>query len=141
MKLLLSCVCDRAIHRSDGRLFIEGQYNDLYAPGFPARHELTLVTIAEWDREDHGRYTFKVQLLDPDGNPSIEGSGYTEVTDADTNGPAPRTYYIEPLTDVVFPKPGAYTFRIQAKGTWHEGPTLYLWETDEQPATGSPAES
>ncbi len=138
MKLLLSCVCDRAVQQPDGRIFIEGQYNDLYAPGFPAKHDLTLVSVLEWDREDHGRYTFTVELQDPNGNPSIRGSGYTEVTDADPDGPAPRTYYLEPLREVVFPVEGTYTFRIQVKGKWHEGPTLYLWESDAEPGEGSP---
>ncbi len=136
MKLLLSLVCDRANQGKDGRLFVDGQYHDLYAPGFPAKHDLTLVTVLEWDRSDHGRYTFTVELLDPDGNPSIRGSGYTEVVTADPEGPAARTYYLEPLVDVVFPKPGEYQFRIQVKGKWHEGPVLYLWENDEEPAAG-----
>lgn len=138
MKILLSLVCDRATQTEDSRLFIEGQYNDLYAPGFPAQHDFTFVSILEWDREDHGRYTFTVELLDPEGNPSIRGSGYTEVGDADPTGPAPRTYYVEPLKEVVFPMPGPYTFRIQVKGKWHDGPTLYLWETEDAEG-GAPA--
>lgn len=132
MKLLLGLVCDRAQQGTDGRLFIEGQYHDLYAPGFPAKHDLTLVTILQWDRSDHGRYNFTVELLDPAGNPSLRGSGFTEVVDADPSGPQARTYYIEPLQEVVFPFPGEYRFRIQVKGQWHEGPLLYLWEAPEE---------
>lgn len=131
MNLLLSLVCDRATQGKDGRLFVDGQYHDLYAPGFPAKHDLTLVSVLEWDRSDHGRYTFTVELLDPEGNPSIRGSGYTEVVSADPDGPAARTYYLEPLTDVVFPMAGTYQFRIQVKGTWHQGPVLYLWESED----------
>ena len=132
MKLLLGLVCDRAQQGTDGRLFIEGQYHDLYAPGFPAKHNLTLVTVLEWSRNDHGRYNFTVELLDPDGQPSLRGSGFTEVVTADADGPQARTYYIEPLEDVVFPKAGEYRFRIQVKGTWHEGPVLDLWESPEE---------
>lgn len=131
MNLLLGLVCDRAHHAPDGRLHIEGQYHDLYAPGFPAKHDLTLVTVLEWSRNDHGRYNFTVELMDPNGKPSLRGNGYTEVVAAAEGGPAARTYYIEPLKDVVFPVPGAYRFRIQVKGAWHEGPTLYLWEQSE----------
>lgn len=132
MKLLLGLVCDRAHQGPDGRLHVDGQYHDLYAPGFPAKHDLTLVTVLEWDRQDHGRFNFTVELLDPQGNPSLRGSGYTEVVEADPEGPAARTYYIEPLENVVFPLPGTYRFRIQAKGHWHDGPVLYLWETEDQ---------
>lgn len=138
MKLLLALVCDRATQDSEGRLHVSGQYHDLYAPGFPAKHDLTLVTILEWDRVDHGRYNFTVELLDPKGNPSLRGSGHTEVVQADPSGPQARTYYIEPLQDVVFPLAGEYRFRIQVKGQWHEGPVLYLWEAPEkgEPASG-----
>ena len=136
MKLLLGLVCDRAQQGSDSRLFIEGQYHDLYAPGFPAKHNLTLVTGLEWSRNDHGRYNFTVELLDPDGQPSLRGSGFTEVVSADPDGPQARTYYIEPLEDVVFPKAGEYRFRIQVKGTWHEGPVLYLWESPDEDEAG-----
>lgn len=130
MNLLLGLVCDRAHQAADGRLHIEGQYHDLYAPGFPAKHNLTLVTVLEWSRKDHGRYNFTVELVDPNGKPSLRGSGYTEVVEAAEGGPAARTYYIEPLEDVVFPVAGTYRFRIQVKGEWHEGPTLYLWEQE-----------
>ena len=131
MNLLLGLVCDRAHQGPDGRLHIEGQYHDLYAPGFPAKHDLTLVTVLEWSRNDHGRYNFTLELMDPNGKPSLRGSGYTEVVEAAEGGPAARTYYIEPLKDVVFPVAGTYQFRIQVKGAWHDGPTLYLWEQDE----------
>lgn len=128
MNLLLGLVCDRAHQAQDGRLHVEGQYHDLYAPGFPAKHDLTLVTVLEWSRSDHGRYNFTVELMDPNGKPSLRGSGYTEVVEAADDGPAARTYYIEPLKDVVFPVAGTYQFRIQVKGAWYDGPTLYLWE-------------
>lgn len=131
MKLLLGLVCDRAQQSPDGRLFIEGQYHDLYAPGFPAKHDLTLVTVLEWARSDHGRYNFTVELTDPEGNPSLRGSGYTEVVEAAEGGPQARTYYIEPLQEVVFPMAGEYRFRLQVKGQWYDGPALYLWEQQE----------
>ena len=136
MKILLSTICDRAQHASDGRLHIEGQYFDLYAPGFPAKHDLSFVAVLQWDRADHGRYNFTVELTDPNGKPSLRGDGHTEVVDPGPVGPAARTYYIEPLTDVVFPVPGEYRFRIQVKGVWYDGPSLYLWESGE-PANGT----
>lgn len=131
MKILLSTVCDRAQHAADGRLHIEGQYFDLYAPGFPAKHDFNFVSVLQWERSDHGRFNFTVELLDPNGDPSLRGDGHTEVVDPGPDGPAARTYYIEPLTDVVFPVPGEYRFRIQVKGRWYDGPSLYLWQSDQ----------
>lgn len=136
MKLLLSLVCDRAQQAQDGRMYIEGQYCDLYAPGFPAKHDLTFVSIFEWSRNDHGRYNFTVELQGPNGKPVLRGEGHTEVVESDPTGPAARTYYIQNLEEVVFPEAGEYRFRIQAKGHWYDGPSLYLWEAED--AGGAP---
>jgi len=131
VQLLLSLVCDNASQDREGRLHIEGQYLDLYAPGFPAKHNLTLVMVMGWSHEDHGRYAFTMELVGPDGKPSLRGEGHTEVSTADPAGPAPRTYYVQHLEDVVFPTAGEYRIRVRVKGRWTEGPVLYLWETAE----------
>jgi hypothetical protein len=136
MKLLLGLVCDRASLDGQGRLHVQGQYLDLYAPGFPAKHDLTLVLVLEWPRSDRGRYTFVVELTGPDGKPSLRGEGFTEVVATDPSGPRARTTYVQPLEDVVFPTPGEYRFRVRVKGDWHEGPVLYLWKTDEPAGAG-----
>jgi hypothetical protein len=127
MRLLLGLVCDSASQDREGRVHVRGQYHDLYASGFPAKHDLTLVVVLEWPRSDQGRYTFTVELMGPDGRPSLRGEGYTEVVAAPADGPPARTTYIQPLADVVFPVPGEYRFRVRAKGVWHEGPLVYLW--------------
>lgn len=129
MNILLGLVCDDAHQDREGRLHIRGQYLDLYAPGFPAKHDLTLVLILEWPRSDQGRYTFTVELAAPSGKPSLRGEGYTEVVATDPTGPRARTTYIQPLEDVVFPEPGEYRFRVRVKGAWHDGPVLHLWES------------
>lgn len=133
MKLLLGLVCDKASQDGQGRLHVHGQYHDLYAPGFPAKHDLTLVLVLEWPRSDQGRYTFTVELIGPDGRPSLRGDGFTEVVAAAPDGPQARTTYIQPLKDVVFPVPGRYRFRVRVKGAWHEGPVLYLWRSEPGP--------
>jgi hypothetical protein len=130
MRLLLGLVCDSASQDREGRVHVRGQYHDLYAPGFPAKHDLTLVLVLEWPRSDQGRYTFTVELLGPGDRPSLRGEGYTEVVLAPPGGPPARTTYIQPLPDVVFPEPGEYRFRVRAKGVWHEGPLLYLWHAE-----------
>jgi hypothetical protein len=131
MELLLGLVCDQARQDADGRLHVDGQYLDLYAPGFPAKHDLTLVLVLEWPRADQGRFAFSVELNAPSGSPSLRGEGFTEVVATDPSGPRARTTYIQPLSDVVFPEPGTYRFRVQVKGTWHEGPVLYLWQSPD----------
>lgn len=132
MKILLSLVCDEAHQDREGRLHVRGQYLDLYAPGFPAKHDLTLVAILEWTHGEQGRFNFTVELAGPSGKPSLRGDGYTEVVATEPRGPRARTYYIQPLEDVVFADPGEYRFRIRVKGEWHDGPILYLWETPDQ---------
>jgi hypothetical protein len=129
MNLLLGLVCDEAHQDRDGRLHIRGQYLDLYAPGFPAKHDLTLVLVLEWPRTDQGRYTFTVELAAPSGDVNLRGEGYTEVVATEPAGPRARTTYVQPLEDVVFPEPGEYRFRLRVKGAWHDGPSLHLWES------------
>jgi hypothetical protein len=36
MKLNLAVTCDTAVERADGRLDLQGVFNELTAPGFPA---------------------------------------------------------------------------------------------------------
>lgn len=135
MNVALGLVCDEAHQDREGRLHIRGQYLDLYAPGFPAKHDLTLVLVLEWPREDQGRFNFVVELVGPSGKPSLRGEGYTEVVATAPSAPPARTTYLQPLEDVVFPEAGTYRFRIRVKGAWHDGPVLNLWENaDAAPA-------
>ena len=58
MKLTLF-YCDKALNRPDGKLNIEGVFNELYAPGFPARQDhVVLAGTIEWDRADEGQQPF-----------------------------------------------------------------------------------
>lgn len=134
MKLLLALVCDDARPDHDGKLDIHGVFNDLYAPGFPAKQDrMVLVLVVEWDRSDQGRYRFKVELRDPDGRPSLTVEGHTDVDPRPDDRPPARTRLVLPLEEVVFPKPGPYRFDIRVKGVELEGPSLYLVRTDPPP--------
>jgi hypothetical protein len=139
MTILLGLVCDEARQDPEGRLHVSGQYHDLFAPGFPAKHDLTLVLVLEWPRQDQGRFNFTVELGGPGGEPCLRGEGYTEVVGTDPAGPPARTTYIQPLTDVVFPQAGPYRFRVRAKGQWSDGPLLYLWEVEKDGPAPAPA--
>ena len=132
MRILASAVCDHAAASPDGKLDIHGIFHDLYASGFPARQDrMTLVLSLEWDRSDSGRYTFRVDVRGPGGNPTLTVEGHSEVTPRPRGRPPPRTRLVMPLEDVVFPEPGRYDFRVTAKGRTMRGPVLYLVATDD----------
>ncbi len=134
MQLLLGVICDDAKPNEQGKLDVHGIFNDLYAPGFPAQQEhMTLVLVVEWDREDEGRYRFRVDLLDPDGQAVLAVDGHTDVDRRPADRPPPRTRLVTPLDRVVFPRPGPYEFRVTMKGQAFRGPSLYLVESEEAP--------
>ena len=66
MRLQLALVCDHAEQTADGKLDIRGVFNDLAAPGFPAKHDMVLVIAVEWNRNDIGHYDFDVDMTGPD---------------------------------------------------------------------------
>lgn len=132
MHVQLSLVCDDARVRPDGKMDIEGVFNDLMASGFPAKQErMVLVATIEWDRSDQGRNKFKVDLIGPDGQPSLTVDGHTDVDTRPADRPPPRTRLVLPLEEVIFPRPGSYTFQIKVKGRKLRGPSLFLMERKE----------
>ena len=139
MRVLASGLCDHASESAAGKLDLRGIFHDLYAPGFPAQQgRMILVLALEWDRGDSGRYDFRVDVKDPDGNLTISVDGYSEVSPRPSDRPPPRTRLIMPLENVVFPIPGRYEFEVKAKGQLLAGPILYLVEMDEESEGGAP---
>lgn len=129
MHLQLSLVCDDARMRADGKMDVQGVFNDLAAPGFPAKQErMVLVTTIEWSRDDEGRHKFKVDLVGPDGRPSLTVDGHTDVDRRPADRPPPRTRLILPLENVIFPRPGRYDFQLRVKGKKLRGPSLFVME-------------
>jgi len=134
MELLLGLVCDDARATPEGKLDVQGIFNDLYAPGFPAKQDrMVLVLAVEWDREDQGRFQFRVDLKGPEGRPSLTVDGHTEVDRRPPDRPPARTRLVMPLEDVIFPRPGTYRFEVRMKGRTIPGPTLHLVEQDAPP--------
>ncbi|TVP43922.1 MAG: hypothetical protein EA350_12660 [Gemmatimonadales bacterium] len=134
MHVQLALVCDEARMRPDGKMDIEGVFNDLVAPGFPARQErMVLVTTIEWDRGDEGRNKFRVDLVGPDGKPSVTVDGETEVDARPADRPPPRTRLIMPLETVIFPRAGKYSFEIRVKGKKLRGPSIFVMEGTPMP--------
>src|SRR5690625_7898202 len=80
MELILAVACDDARVRPDGKLDIEGVFNELYAPGFPAKQDrMTVVFIIEWGRDESGRIPLRADLVDEDGQKSFTIQGHTDV--------------------------------------------------------------
>ncbi|MDE0898197.1 MAG: hypothetical protein OSA81_04200 [Longimicrobiales bacterium] len=136
MHLRFSAVCDDARPTTEGKIDIHGVFHDLSAPGFPAKQDrLVLVLVVEWTREDHGRYLFKADLEDDDGDISLTVEGETEVHRPEEDQPPARSQLIMPMEGVIFPHAGQYTFRVKVKGQTLEGPGVYLMEVPEGQAT------
>ena len=136
MQLHLAVLCDHAHTNPEGKLDVHGIFNDLYAPGFPAKQDrMVLVLQVEWDHDDHGRYQFRVDLVDPEGKPALSVDGHTDVNARPADRPPARTRLIMPLEDVVFPVAGRYRTHIRLKGQRFDGPSLYLVSSAE-PADG-----
>jgi hypothetical protein len=116
MKVLYSLFCDHAHQRPDGRIDVHGVLHELYAPGFPAQHALTLVLVVEWDADERGLIDFSIELLDPSRSPSISVTGQTEVSDEAARLRPARTPFVLPLEEVRFPAPGYYSVELETRG-------------------------
>jgi hypothetical protein len=133
MHVPLALICEEAIVRTDGKMDVNGVFNELMAPGFPARQDrMVLVTTIEWSPGDEGRNKFRLDLVGPDGRPSLTVDGHSDVDARGPGQPPARTRLILPVEDVVFPRPGRYQVQIRVKGQKFRGPSLYLMEAPEE---------
>jgi len=136
-RVRFAAICDDARPTPEGKLDLHGVYSDLSAPGFPAQQDrLVLVLVLEWAPTDEGRYIFKADLEDEEGNISLTVEGETEVRAQAPGHPPSRSQLIMPMEDVVFPHAGQYTFRVKTKGQILEGPGVFLIEVSEEAAGG-----
>ena len=130
MRLILSLACDDAELRPDGKLDIQGVFNELNAPGFPAAQDrMTVVFVMEWERDVSGSVPFRADLVDEDGQKMLTIQGHTEVHAAGAGAPA-TTRLVMPLERVVFPHPGAYRFLLSARGQEVEGIPMHVVEVE-----------
>ena len=106
---------------------VQGIYNELSAPNFPAAQErLTVVLVLEWGARDAGEQPIRADLIGPDGEMVITIQGHTEVELAPDNEVPPQTRMILPLENVVFQTPGRYFFRVKAGSEEVEALPLYV---------------
>lgn len=119
--------CEHAATRSDGKLTVEGIFNELYAPSFPAKQDkLLLAGIIEWDRNINGKQPFTINLLDPDAKPIFTIEGHSEIDERSDERPPAKTHLIFPLENLIFTDPGQYQVRIDLLGQQILGPSLHL---------------
>lgn len=136
MQVQLAVLCDDARVSPDGKLDVHGIFNELSAPGFPAKQDqMVLVVSVEWGRADQGRYQFRVDLMSPEDKPVLTVEGHTDVDLRGAERPPAQTRLIMPLTEVIFPVPGRYHFQIRVKGKKVGGPSLYLSSAAEPAIT------
>ena len=127
MNLVLAIACDKAEVAADGKLNVEGIYNELAAPDFPAAHPgLTVVLVMEWELHETGEQQIRADLIDPAGQMAVTIQGHTDVELAPDNEVPPQTRIILPLENVVFPEPGRYHLRVQAGSSTVETLPLYI---------------
>jgi hypothetical protein len=125
--------CEDAVARPDGKLDINGIFNELYASGFPARQERVIIAgIIEWERSINGKQPFVIHLKDPDEKPIFTIDGYTDVcTRHDDQAPA-RTHLILPLENLIFPSVGEYQLHMEILDQQFLGPSLYLIASEQR---------
>lgn len=130
MELILAVACEDARARPDGRLDLVGVFDELSAPGFPARQDrMTVVFVMEWSPDQEGRREFRADLVDDEGTKVLTIEGHTDVTAEGRR--RPRTQVIMPLEQVIFPHAGAYRFRLTVDGETTSALPLHLSEAPD----------
>ena len=87
---------------------------------------MVLVVVVEWDRADHGRIPFRIDLLGPDDDPVFTVDGHTDVKHPSQSEASAKTQMIMPLENVLFVRPGRYQVRLALGDQVLGGPSLYL---------------
>ena len=129
MKLTLF-YCDKAVNRPDGKLDMHGVFNELYAPGFPARQDhIVLAGVIEWSRDDEGQKPFQIEIRDPSGEKVYTIRGHTDVDARPITRPPARTCLVLPLDNLVFPEAGEYPTFVMVGEESLSGPSLHLMES------------
>lgn len=138
MRLILSLACDDAELRPDGKLDINGVFNELSAPGFPAAQDrMTVVFVMEWERDVRGSVPFRADLVDEAGQKVLTIQGHTDVHAPAEGGAPATTKLVMPLERVAFPHAGAYHFVLSARGREVEGIPLHLVQVEGPAGTGN----
>lgn len=132
MRVLYAVLCETAESRDDGRVDLQGIFQQLFAPGFPAQQDrMTLALALEWAPEEEGRFPFRIDLVDPGGSPAFTINGHTDVARIAPGEAPAQTRLLMPLDDVVFPRAGTYEFELHAGGEQRRVAPLHLIENPD----------
>jgi hypothetical protein len=127
MNLVLAIACDAATVSPQGKLDVQGIYNELSAPYLPAAQEtLTVVLVLEWGAREAGEQPIRADLISPEGEMVVTIQGHTDVEFGPDNEVPPQTRIILPLENVVFQNPGRYFLRVQAGSETVDALPLYV---------------
>ena len=123
--------CKHADTNEEGQLNMLGIFNELYAPGFPARQDLLVIAgIIEWDKQQEGKIPFEIHLTDEQGKSIFTIQGHSEVDPRSKNQPPAKTQLLMPIEKCVFPEAGCYRAECLVAGKNFSGPALYLMRTE-----------
>lgn len=120
MRVMFACVADFADVNQQGKLNIQGVFDRINAPAFPARHStMFLVFRLKAEFEDSQKpHKLKIVLHDADNRESLRMEG-----DMQTPYVPPGAFVshnqIVRLNDIAFAAPGRYVFAVQVDD---EGP-------------------
>jgi hypothetical protein len=135
MELKLAVTCDDARQRPDGKIDVQGLFNELSAPGFPAMQErMTAIFIVEWSDEEAGEQAIRADLVDASGQRVLTIQGHTQVTERGPDRAPPQTRLVMPLERVVFPAPGRYTFQLVAGGETVDACSVFVGTQQDPPS-------
>ena len=111
--------CKEAAAGPDGRLNIQGVFNELYASDFPARQEhLVLAGVIEWERHTQGRIPFKIDLTGPDGKSVFSIDGHTDVEFRPVNSAPAKTQLVLPMEEGLNIERGKEIMWMEALGRY-----------------------
>lgn len=133
MEIILACACDDARVRPDGKVDIQGLFNELSAPGFPAMQDrMTVVFMVQWDRETEGRIPLRADLVDESGEKILTIQGHTDVEGRDDpSRPPAQTRLIMPLEEVIFPHAGQFYFNLKLGDEERRALSLFVKHVEE----------
>jgi len=134
MQLVLALACDHAEVRPDGKLDVQGIFNELNAPGFPAAQDsMTVVFVLEWERDETGTHELRADLMDQNDRMVLTIQGHTEVPARTLEQHPPQTRLILKLDRVIFPAAGSYRFRLRAGQQTLDALPIHVVERKQDP--------
>ena len=119
--------CNEAKTETNGTLSMQGIFNELYAPGFPARQDaVVLAGLIEWDRDTQGMTDFMINLNDAGGKSIFTIEGRSEVEARNKNQAPAKSQLLLTIDKLVFPEAGEYQVETTIEGVNFGGPSPHV---------------